>query len=82
MGLYPPSELLLVPFGIGTTLASFHSLGNFPVEMDKFMSLDSNKAMLLAVDFNIFGDIPSQPVDLVVSRLANKSNTDSSVDSR
>ena len=31
--------------------------------------------------FNIFGDIRSQPVDLVVSKLANKSNTDSSVDS-
>ena len=36
MGLYPPSELLLVPFGTGITLASFHSLGNFPVEMDRF----------------------------------------------
>ena len=64
IGLYPASELLLVPLGIGTTQASFHSLGKFPVEMDRLMSLDNNWATTNAVCFNILDDIPSQPVDL------------------
>ena len=78
IGLYP--DVLFPGFGTGATLATFHSLGNLPVEIDKLIRVESGKAILIAVLFNIFADIPSLPDDLVVSRVDNSSNTESSID--
>ena len=38
-----------------------------PVDIEKLNNLHSDGAMLRDVDFNIFGEIPSLPVDLDVS---------------
>ena len=70
-------ELLFVPLGIGLTRASFYSLGNFLHKWNRLISLDSNRATLLAVCFNILSDILSQPVNLVMSRVVNNSKTNS-----
>ena len=72
--------LFLPGFGTGVTLASFHSFGILPVESERLMRFESGRAVLQAVCFNIFADTPSYPVDLLVSRVVNRSYTDSSVD--
>ena len=81
MGLYPAAVSFSLPgFGIGTTLAVFHSLGNLPLEIDRLISLEMIGAVLSAVCFSILANMPSQPVNFVVSSRASKSNTDASVD--
>ena len=67
--------------GIGTILAVFRSEGKVPLKMDMLNKVASEGAMLAAVDFSIFAEIPSQPVALVTSMLVNSSVTDSSVQS-
>ena len=42
-------------------------MGNFPEQIDMFMSLVIPEAMLIAVHFSIVPDMPSGPLDLVVS---------------
>ena len=81
MGLYPDGSVLSDPLGIGMILAVFHSEGKISLEMDMLNKVVSEGAMLAAVDFSIFAEIPSQPVALVASRLVNSSATDSSVQS-
>ena len=81
IGLYPDVMFLFLPgFGTGVTQASFHSFGILPVESERLMRFESARAVLQAVCFNIFADTPSHPVDLLVSRVVNRSYTDSSVD--
>ena len=70
--------LFLPGFGTGVTQASFHSFGILPVESERLMRFESARAVLQAVCFNIFADTPSHPVDLFVSRVVNRSYTDSS----
>jgi D-mannonate dehydratase len=57
----------LFPFGIGTTDDVFQAVGNFPERIDMFMSFVIPGAMLVAVRFSIVPDIPSGPLDFVVS---------------
>ena len=82
IGLYPDVEFLFLPgFGTGVILAIFQSFGILPVESEGLMRFESWRVLLQAVCFGIFADTPSHPVDLLVSRVTNKSYTDSSVDS-
>ena len=62
-------HFLAVDFGTGTTLAVFHILGNFPVANERVNSFARGEAILLAVDFSIWADIPSRPLALFVSTL-------------
>jgi len=70
--------VLTVPLGIGVILPSFHAVGNIPVEIVRLNSLHNVRAVLQNADLSILGEIPSLPVDLVMSRPAMSSKTDSS----
>jgi len=78
IGLYPDGSVLTVPLGIGVILPSFHAVGNIPVEIVRLNSSHNVQAVLKDVDLSILGEIPSLPVDLVMSRPAMSSKTDSS----
>ena len=78
IGLYPDGSVLTVPLGIGVILPSFHTVGNIPVEIVRLNSLHNVRAVLKDVDLSILGEIPSLLVDLVMSRPAVSSKTDSS----
>ena len=82
MGLYPESDVLSVPLGTGAILPIFHSLGILPLDIDILNKAVRVSVILSAVDFSIFPEIPSHPVDLEVSRATSKSNMVSSVQSR
>ena len=70
IGLYPDGSVLTVSLGIGVILPSFHAVGNIPVEIVRLNSLHHTWAVLKDVDLSILGEIPSLPVDLVMSRPA------------
>ena len=57
----------MFPFGIGTTDDVFQAVGNFPEQIDMFMSFVIPGAMLVVVRFSIVPDMLSGPLDLVVS---------------
>ena len=71
------SLLFCFPLGMGTTRPTFQSEGNLPVDIEMLNNVVSCGAMLIAVIFNIFPEIPSLPT----SRLVNSSCTPSSVHS-
>ena len=52
---------------MGTIRPTFQSEGNLPVDIEFLNNVVSCGAMLLAVIFNIFPEIPSLPTDLVTS---------------
>ena len=64
-------------FGIGVTLIIFHSL----LASERLTGFKSVRAILQAVCFNIFANLPLYPVDLLILRIFSRSYTDSSVDS-
>ena len=66
---------------MGTIRPTFLSEGNLPVDIEMLNNVISCGAILIAVIFNIFPEIPSLPTDLVTSRLVNSSYTPSSVHS-
>lgn len=66
-------------FDIGVIPPTFHSDRKEPVEIDKLNKLQREPATLIVVCFNIIGEIPSLPVDFVVSSSICISNIDSSV---
>ena len=68
----------LFPLGIGTIEDVFQALGKLPDRMEAFMSFVIPGAMLTAVCFNMVADMPSGPLDLVVSRDSSISRTSSS----
>ena len=49
---------------IGITLAIFHSLGNTPLLMDKFITRVKDEDIIGEASFNSLHDISSKPVDL------------------
>ena len=56
------------PLWMGTTEADSKQMGiNLPEEIDWFISLVMPRAMLAAVTFSMVADIPSGPLDFVVS---------------
>ena len=69
----------LLPLGIGTTEAVFQTVGNLPEEIDWFISLAIPEAVLVFVAFSIVADVPSDPLDFVVSNDRSISSTSSSV---
>ena len=79
IGRYPEGSYLFVPLGIGVILPIYLSVGSTPVDIELLNSLCSGSAMLRDIHLSIFDEIPSLPVDLVVSRLESSSKTDSSV---
>ena len=64
---------------MGTIRPTFQSEGNLPVDIELLNNVVSCGAMLIAVIFNIFPEIPSLPTDLVTSSLVSSSYTPSSV---
>ena len=79
IGRYPDGTLRFEPLGIAVILPSFQSEGNIPVESERLNSLCKESAILEDVNFSIWDDMPSWPVDFVVSNSDNNSSTDSSV---
>ena len=71
----------LFPLEIGSMEDVFHTLGNLPEQIDVFTSFTIPRAMLTAVCFSIVANIPSGPLDLVVSSDNNISRMTSSVHS-
>lgn len=72
----------LFPLGIGTMEDVFHALGKLPDRIDAFISFVIPGAMLTAVCFNMVADMPSGPLDLVVSSANSISRTSSSSHSK
>ena len=66
-------------FGIGTIVDLFHIICSRQRERDRLKSLVTDGVMLVAVNFSILADIPSGPLDLLVSKDERRSNTSSSV---
>ena len=71
--------VLFFPLGIGTTEADFQADGNLAEDMGWFINLVIPGAMLVAVAFNMVVEIPSGPLDFVVSSESKNSRTSSSV---
>ena len=61
---------------------AFYSLGSFPNLIERLNNLVVAGVILLAVNFNICAEIPSGPLDLVVSMQDSNSYTSSSVHKR
>ena len=61
--------------GMGTTWEVFQSDGTFPSLSDWLNSTVTDSAIQAAVCFSIWAEIPSSPIDLLVSREARKSQT-------
>ncbi len=73
IGRYPDGSELFVPLGIGVILPTFQSVGSVPVDIERLNSLYSGLAMLRDVFLSILDEIPSLPVDLLVSRFESSS---------
>ena len=69
-------------FGIGTMCAFFQASGKLPVVRDKLNNLVRLDVIETAVDFSIFAEIPSGPVDFDTSRVEMRSRTSDSVQRR
>ena len=67
------------PLGIGTTRDVFQLEGKKQLVIDRLKSLTSTGAKLHATPLSIFAEIPSGPLDLVVSSASKRSKTSSSV---
>ena len=65
-------------FGTGTITDFFQQVGTLAWAIDLLNSLVTEEVMLLAVNFSILAEIPSEPVDLDTSRDARRSKTSSS----
>ena len=82
IGLYPDGVFLLADLGTGTTLACFHNLGKFPVDIDRLKSLASEGATLLEVALSIHTHIPSGPLAFDTFKLLISSTISSDVHSK
>ena len=85
----PLSQLLfllrllgLVTLGTGVIRAIFHSLGTTPDLRDLLNNKVKPGAIAPAVNFNMWGEILSGPLDLVTFRETSRSKTSSSVHKR
>ena len=58
---------MLDPLRMGITLENFQREGALALRIDRLKILTKTVAMLLATPFNIFADMPSEPLDLDVS---------------
>ena len=67
--------------GTGTICECFHPLGNMPAVIDMFNSLVTEGVMEWAVDLSMRAEIPSGPLDFVVSRDCSIFKTSASVHS-
>ena len=68
IGLYPDGLcLLLLDFGIGTTLAVFHSLGSSPLVIDRLNKHVNEGAILLGVSLSIRAEMLSSSFAFPVS---------------
>ena len=65
--------------GTGTILAIFHMVGKQVNAIDRLNSLVIDLAILEATAFSILAEIPSGPLDLVVSSRFNNNYTSSTV---
>ena len=78
IGRYPVTEFFEASLlGIGTTRASFQSVGSIPVVKDKLKNFVRLGAMEGAVNFSILDAMPSGPEDLEPSSLTSYSVTKS-----
>ena len=76
IGQYPVTEFFKASLlGIGTTRASFQSVGSTPVVKDKFKTFVRLGAMEGAVIFSILDAMPSGPEDFEASSLTSDSVT-------
>ena len=62
-------------FGIGTIRDAFQVDGTVALEMDKLNKCTSTGVTLPATPFSIFAEMPSGPLDLVESRLINRTRS-------
>ena len=69
----------MLGLGIGVTRASIHSFGNLPDLINMLKSFVTAGVMLPTVALSILADIPSGPLDIVISMLDVRVITSTSV---